>query len=156
MQNIKNDAIFKRGRGRIYVKGYGLFNFAKNMGKSISKNISKNLSSKYNQKLLDEAKQSAKDALKTTSKRAIQTKAEATGDLIGNNVADKITKVSRKLPQNNSETVKNDHNKQTPKERYISPEERQKIIDDMRLIYLYNNGILKGNKFVRQYTKSTI
>ena len=31
----------------------------------------------------------------------------------------------------NSETVTNEHNKETPKERYISPEERQKIIDDL-------------------------
>ena len=42
-----------------------------------------------------------------------------------------------------------------PKERYKSPEERLKIIDDLRLISQYNNGITKNNKFVRQYTKST-
>ena len=31
----------------------------------------------------------------------------------------------------NSERVTNEHNKEIPKERYISPEERQNIIDDL-------------------------
>ena len=34
--------------------------------------------------------------MKTASKRAIQKTAEATGDLIGNKIADKITSVSEK------------------------------------------------------------
>ena len=42
---------------------------------------------------------------------------------------DRITKVSRSL-KNNSETITNEHNKEIPRERYISPEERQKITDD--------------------------
>ena len=65
------------------------------MDKNVGKNISKNLSSKYSQKLLDHSKQSATYALKTTSKRAIQKLPEATGDLIGNKIADRITKVSK-------------------------------------------------------------
>ena len=40
-------------RERIFVKGYGFFSFAKNVGKNINKNISKNLSRKYSPKLLD-------------------------------------------------------------------------------------------------------
>ena len=75
-------------RNRIYVKGYGFLSFAKNMGKS--------LSNKYGQKLLDSAKKSTTDAIKTASKRAIQKTAEATGDLIGNKIADGITSVSTK------------------------------------------------------------
>ena len=51
-------------KNRIYVKGYGFWSFAKNMGK--------NLSDKYGQKLLDSAKKSTTDAIKTASKRAIQ------------------------------------------------------------------------------------
>ena len=35
------------------------------------------------------AEKSATDAIKTTSKRAIQKTAEATGDLVGNKIADK-------------------------------------------------------------------
>ena len=44
-------------------------------------------------------------------------------------------KVSRSLPQNNWETITNENDKEIPKERYISPEERQKVIDDLRLIW---------------------
>ena len=59
---------------------YGFLSFAKNMGKS--------LSSKYSQKPLDNAKKSTTDAIKKASKRAIQKTVEATGDLIGNKIAD--------------------------------------------------------------------
>ena len=76
------------------------------MSKSICKKISKNLIDKYSQKPFDHAKQYLTDALKTTSKIAIQMTAEATGDLIGNKLSDKITKVSRGLWQNRSGTVK--------------------------------------------------
>ena len=71
---------------------------------------------------------------------------EATGDLTGNKSANKITKVSRNSLQNNPETITNEHDKEIPKERYISPEERQKIIDDFTLIWCYNNGISKKKK----------
>ena len=119
-------------RDRIYLKGYGFLSFTKNMGKS--------LSNKYDQKLLDSAKKSTTDARKTASKRAIQKTAEVTGDLIGNNIADKITSVSKKKPA--KELRKNDEAKEeeedveitTHKKRYVSPEERQQIIDELRLI----------------------
>ena len=75
-------------KDRIYIKGYGFLSFAKIMGEK--------LSSKYGQKLLDSAKKSTTDAIKTASKRAIQKTAEATGDLMGNKIADKITNVSKK------------------------------------------------------------
>ena len=81
-------------RDSIFVKGYGFLSFAKNMGK-IDKNITKSLSDKHSQKLLDHAKQSATDAFKTASQRAIQKTAEATGDLIGYKVADRIKKISK-------------------------------------------------------------
>ena len=115
-------------RDRIYVKGYGFVSFAKNMGK--------NLSNKYGQKLLDSAKKSTTDAIKTASKRAIQKTAEATGDLIGNKIADKITSVSKKSTkelQNDEAEVERASPKDAPKKRYISPEERQQIIDELRL-----------------------
>ena len=70
------------------LKGYGFLSFAKNIGT--------HLSIKYGQKLLDSAKKSITDATKTASKRAIQKTAEATCDLIGNKIADKITSVSKK------------------------------------------------------------
>ena len=43
-------------------------------------------------------------------------------------------KVSKTSQQNNSETVTNEHNKEIPKEKYISPEERRKVTDDLRVI----------------------
>ena len=47
------------------------------------------------QKLVDHAKQSAIDPLKSSSKIVIQEIAEATGGLIGNKIANKITVVSK-------------------------------------------------------------
>ena len=79
-------------------------------------------------------KQSATDALKPVSKRPIQQRAETTGDLIGKKITEKITEISKTLQQNNSETITNEHDKEISKERYISPEDGQKVIDDLRLI----------------------
>ena len=78
-------------RDRIFVKSYGFLSFAQNMGTNIGRNISKTLSGKYTQKLLDHAKQSARGPLETTSRKGIAITAEATGYLIGNRIADKIT-----------------------------------------------------------------
>ena len=120
-------------RDRIFVKGYGFLSFAKNMGKNVSENISKNLSVKYSQKLPDHDKQSATDAFKTDSKRAIPKIGKGTVDFIGNKIADRNTKVSKNLQQNHYKTVINEHDIEIPKERYISPEKRQEINDDLRL-----------------------
>ena len=54
-------------------------------------------------KLLDHAKQFATDVLKTALKRESQKTAETTGILVGNKIDDKITKVSKRTPKNNSE-----------------------------------------------------
>ena len=54
--------------------------------------------------------------------------------MIGTKTADKITKVSNKSQQNSPETVTNEYVKKIPKEKYISPEESDKIVDDLRLI----------------------
>ena len=106
---------------RIYAKGYGFMSFARSMG------------NKYGKKLVDTAKKAATDAIKTASKRAIQKTPEATGDLVGNKIADKITSVAKKsikkLP-----TIDEDAELSTYKKRYISPEERQQIIDELRLV----------------------
>ena len=63
-----------------------------------------------------------------------QKAAETTDDLIGNKIANKFVGVSNNSQQNNSETVTNEYDKEIPKERCISPEERQQIIDNLRLI----------------------
>ena len=53
---------------------------------------------------------------------------EATGDLIGNKVANIITRSQKASPWNNLET-----NEEILKEKYTSPELRQKIFYDLRL-----------------------
>ena len=117
-------------RDRIYAKGYGFLSFAKNMGKS--------LSNKYSKKLLDSAKKSTTDTIKTASKRVVQKTAEATGDLIGNKIANKIPSVSTELlSKKSTKELQNDkasYKIEIPKNRYISSEERQQIIDELRLM----------------------
>ena len=54
--------------------------------------------------------------------------------MTGNKIFNKITGGSKNSSKNNSETVTNEHDKEIPKERHISSEERQRIIDEMRLI----------------------
>ena len=61
--------------------------------------------------------------------------AEATGDLIGNKVTDKITRVSKTSPKNNSET----NEEEMLRGRCISLKKREIIIDDLRL---YNNNMI--------------
>ena len=99
--------------------------------------MGKSLNNKYSQKLLDSAKTSTTDAIKTASKRAIQKTAKATGDLIGNKIADKITSVSKK--KSTKQLHKNNETEEVApitidKKRYICPEERQQIIDELMLV----------------------
>ena len=89
-----------------------------------AENIGKTLSNKYGKKLPDSAKKSTTNSIKTASKRAIPKTAEATGDLIGNKIADKITSLSKKSPKE----LQNDEIEVT-KKRYISPEEREQIMN---------------------------
>ena len=109
-------------KDRMFVKGYGFLSFAKDM--------SKNLSNKYSQKLLNRAKKFTTDTIKTASKRAIQ-KTEATGDLIGSKIADKIKSVSKSLTHSKNDDENNEI--EVPKKKYASPEQQQQIIDELRL-----------------------
>ena len=112
----------------IYVKGYGFLSFAQKMGKS--------LSNKYGQKRVDSAKKSTTDAIKIASKTAIQKTAETTGDLIGNKIADKKISISKKPAKelHNIDETEEDGETTTHKKRCVSPEERQQIIDKLRLV----------------------
>ena len=102
-------------RERRYVKGYGFLSFARNF------------SDKYSKSLTDQGIDASKKFAKTASKNILKKKtAKATGDLIGNKIADKITSASKR---SQSDEVNNE----IPKERYISPKERQKIIDELKL-----------------------
>ena len=44
------------------------------------------------------------------------------------------------MPYNNSETASNEHDKEIAKGRYISPEARKKIADDLRLTLIWMGG----------------
>ena len=48
--------------------------------------------------------------------------------MIGNKIADKITKVSISSLQKTSEKVINEYDKEISEERYISPKERQILL----------------------------
>ena len=108
-----------------------VLSFARNIGKYATK-VAKSIGNKYGQKLADTAKKSTADEIKTASKRAVQKTAEATGDLIGKKIADKIISASKK--PRDEESSSTEVNKEIPKERYISPKERQQIIEELRLI----------------------
>ena len=76
-------------------------------------------------------KKSSKDAIKTASKSAIQKIAEANSDLLGNQIADKKTSVSKSPKEShlNELHIKLDE-KETdiPKERYMSSEKENKLL----------------------------
>ena len=89
-----------------------------------------NISNKYRQKLLDTANKSGADAIKTASKWVNWEAANTTGDLIGNKIAGKITSVSKRFRKELHS--KNEHEIEIAKERYISPEKKIEIIDELR------------------------
>ena len=97
---------------RKYVKGYSFLSFARKFG------------DKYGKKIIDAATKTGIDAAETASKRVVQKTAEATADLIGNKIADKITSIGK---------TKEKENTNKPEEIYIPPEKRQQIIDDLKL-----------------------
>ena len=55
--------------------------------------------------------------------------------MIGNKIVNKITKALQKLVQNTSETIKS--KRKIPKERYSSPDKRQKIIGKLSIMMEY-------------------
>ena len=93
-------------------KGYGFLSFATKFG------------NKFGKKLIDTATKTGIDAEKTASKRVVQKRAEATEDLIGNKIADKITSLGK---------TKSKEKEKKEQEIYIPPEKRQQIIEDLRL-----------------------
>ena len=101
-------------RERTYVKGYGFMSFARNF------------SDKYSKSLMDKGIDVSKTFAKTAGKKILKETAKATGDLIGNKIADKITSASKK-------SQPDEVNNEIPKERYISPNKRQKIINELKL-----------------------
>ena len=83
---------------RRYIKGYGFLYFARNFDNKYGKKLMNtaiktgtNFNSKYGKKLKDTAVKTGKDFATIAGKKIAHKSAEATGDLIGNKIADKIT-----------------------------------------------------------------
>ena len=116
---------------RKYVKGYGFMSFANNFGskygkeflnkavsasKRIKDTVSKFNQSKYGKML----KSRGSEFGKIVAKKILTKSAEATGDLVGSKISDKITSLKVKdKPQEIEE-----------EEIIIPPEKRQQILND--------------------------
>ena len=90
-------------RERRYVKGYGFLSSARNFGNKYGKRLMNtaiktgtNFNSKYGKKLTDTAIKTGKDFATIAGKKIVHKTVEATGDLIGNKIANKITSASKK------------------------------------------------------------
>ena len=135
---------------RKYVKVYGLLSFARNFGDKYGKRLmstaiktSTNFNSKYGKKLTDTAIKTGKDFATIAGKKIVHKNAEATGDLIGNKTADKITSMGRPKELGSavgpavkprSKTEKDGTNiMEETQEIYIPPEKRKQIIKDLKL-----------------------
>ena len=107
-----------------------------------------NFNSKYGKKLTDTAIKTSKDLAKVAGKKIIHKSAEATGDLVDNKIADKMTSMgcSKELraealghalgsavkPRSKKEKDQTNIMEETQK-IYIPPEKREKIIKDLKL-----------------------
>ena len=119
---------------RRYVQGQGFMSFAKNIGNKYGRKIfgksidvSKSMKKKYGKKILDNSLSAGKD-FKIAGKKVLTKSAETTGDLIGNKIADKITKSTR-----NKDQKEDDRIMEETKELIIPPEKREQIIKDLKL-----------------------
>ena len=74
---------------------------------------------------MDTATKTWIDVVKTAPKRVVQKTAEATRDLLGNKIADKITSVSKSKEKEKKEA----------EEIYIPPEKIQQIIEGLKLFW---------------------
>ena len=138
---------------RKYVKGYGFLSFARNFGDKYGKKLMNtaiktgtNFNSKYGKKLTDTAIKTGKDFATTAGKKIVYKSVEATGDLIGNKIANKITSMGRSKELRSKElgsavdpTVKQRSKKEKDgtnimeetQEIYIPSEKRKQIIKDL-------------------------
>ena len=78
---------------RKYVQGQGFMSFAKNIG------------NKYGRKLLDKSIDAGKDFAKIAGKKVLHKSAEATGEMIGNKVANRITRSSGNKVQKEDDRI---------------------------------------------------
>ena len=96
---------------------------------------------KYGKKIMDIAIKTEIDA-KNASKRVVQKIIEATEDLMGHNIGDRITSV----PKKKSKEKEDETNKR--QEIYIPPKRKQQIRDDLRCFRPYIK--MKCQKITKQ------
>ena len=90
--------------------------------------VSKKNVKKYGNKLLDNSISAGKDFAKIAGKKVLAKSAEATGDMIGNKIADRISKSSR-----NKAGKEDDRIMEETQELIIPPEKGEQIIRDLKL-----------------------
>ena len=116
---------------RRYVQGQGFMSFANNIGNKYGREIfdkSIDVSNKYGKKILDKSMDASKDFAKIAGKKVLHKRAEATGEMIGNKAADRITKCSRNKAQKEDDRIMEE-----TQDIYIPPEKREQIIRDLKL-----------------------
>ena len=79
-------------------------------------------------KILDNSLSAGKDFAKIAGKKVLTNSAEGTGDLIGNEIADRITKSARNKEQKEDDTIMEE-----TQEIIIPPEKSEQIIRDLKL-----------------------
>ena len=125
-------------RYRKYVQGQGFMSLAKNIGNKYGKklfdksmNVGQKHGKKYGNKLLDNTISAGKGIAKIAGKKVLIKSVEAAGDMIGNKIADRITKSSRNKAQKEDDRVMEE-----TQELIIPPEKREQIIRDLKLFKL--------------------
>ena len=78
-------------------------------------------------KIIHTTKKEGANFAKIAGKKIVQKSAEATGDLIGNKIVDKITS----LGKSKNKVKENETNEE--EEMIIPPDKRQQIVNDLRL-----------------------
>ena len=102
-----------------------------NMVKKIldkSIDVGKSMKKKYGKKILDNSLSAGKDFAKIAGKTVLNKSAEATADMIGNKIADRITKSSRNKDQKEDDKIMEE-----TQELIIPSEKREQIIKDLKL-----------------------
>ena len=105
-------------RDRKYVEGYGFLLFARNLASS-------QLAKRAKDALVKQGKEAATNA----GKRALCKTAEAIGNLVGQKIADKITKKSKVTKKPDQSVVQS-----VTQQKEFSPEEIQKILRELDLL----------------------
>ena len=87
------------------------------------------MSNKYGRKKLDKSMDASRDLAKISGKKVLTKNAEATGDMIGNKIFDRITRSSRNKAQKEDYRIM-----EQTQELIIPPEKREQIIRDLKLL----------------------